>query len=178
MSSSIVFTSAQIPTSRTIYHQILQDNPCAEARWTTEVNGKVFRGWIKYSLEKGIAGRIIKITGTWGTDDGNFSGDFTLNNIVVLKIYGTYQGVFLAEILGDDYTIRFIGIFRNDWEVGYWKTIIPAKMRIQIVHFPFNLRNIYYHMSMNNMSVISRQIPSPHTFLLNKSLNNQRFFFL
>jgi hypothetical protein len=136
--SSIVFTSAQIPTSRNSSHQTFLENPCEDARWATEVNGKVFRGWIQYTLEKGIAGRRILVTGTWGTDDGNFSGDFTLKNFIFLKFYGTYQGVFLAEVSGDDYTIRFIGVLRNDWEVGYWKTVFPATMQIQIVHIPFN----------------------------------------
>lgn len=138
MSTSIIFTSAQFPTNGDVNHQILPDNVFSEARWAANITGKDFRGWLQYSIEKGIAGRRITITGTWGTDDGNFTGDFTLKNLVFLKFYGTYRGVFLAEISGVDYTIRFVGFFRNDWEVGYWKTVIPAEIQVQIVHIPFN----------------------------------------
>jgi hypothetical protein len=138
MSTSVILTPAQIPTNVNVNHQIVPDNSLAEARWAANITGTMFRGWLQYSLEKGFAGRRITLTGTWGTDDGNFTGAFTLKNLIFLKFYGTYRGVFLAEVSGGDYTGRFVGFFRNDWEVGYWKTIIPAKMQIQIVHIPFN----------------------------------------
>lgn len=135
---SIYFASGQIPTNLDVTHQIVSDDSFADARWASNITGTMFRGWLQYSIEKGILGRRITITGTWGTDDGNFTGVFMLKNLIFFKFFGTYRGVFLAEVSGVGYTGRFVGFFRNYWEVGYWKTIIPAKMQIQIVHIPFN----------------------------------------
>ncbi len=138
LSTNIILTSAQISTNVDVNHQLVPDASFADARWASNISGKIIRGWLQYSMEKGIFGRRITITGSWGTDDGNFTGDFSLKHLIFFKIYGTFRGVFLAEVSGVDPTVRFVGFFRNDWEVGYWNTIIPDKMQVQIVHIPFN----------------------------------------
>ncbi len=123
------------------HHQTTANTIMAKASWSADVNddGNVeLRGWILYTLEKGIAGRRIKITGAWGTDDGNLSGGFAIKNFIFIKLRGVSQGLFTGDISGENYGAKFIGTLYNDWEVGYWKIAIPAKIKVQVVHIPFN----------------------------------------
>ena len=129
------------PAMGDVNHHTTSKTTVADARWSADVGGDGIveaRGWISYTLEKGIAGRIIIINGAWGTDDGNLSGSLTIKNIIFIKSYGTYRGVFTGSVSGADYTAKFTGFLRNDWEVGYWKIIIPATIHVQVVHIPFN----------------------------------------
>lgn len=138
---TILIAFTFVPVIKAADHQTNRNTPTAEANWAADINddGNVeARGWILYTLEKGIAGRIIKITGTWGTDDGNLSGSLTVKNFIIVKFRGVYRGLFTGNVSGNDYNIKFIGFFYNDWEVGYWKTFIPAKTNVQVVHIPFN----------------------------------------
>lgn len=56
----------------------------------------------------------------WETDDGNSSGTVTVYHLVLSKFYGVYRGVCAGSIVWDDITLRFVGHFTNDWEIGRW----------------------------------------------------------
>ena len=129
------------PTFNVFDTQMTDHSDTGEASWSADINDDGIvevRGWILYALEKGVAGRIITITGTWGTDDGNFSGSLSIKNIIFTKFYGTYRGLFLGNISGENYNARTLGFLYNDWEVGYWKIVMPGKVKVQVVHIPFN----------------------------------------
>lgn len=137
----LLMASTIVPMIGAADNQTNPNNSNAEATWSADVNDDGVaeaRGWISFTLEKGIVGRIIKITGAWGTDDGNLTGSFVINNFIFTKFYGTFRGLFTGNVSGDYSTAKFIGFLYNDWEVGYWRTFVPAKIQVQIVHIPFN----------------------------------------
>lgn len=129
------------PTIRVFDKQMIGHGTMGNVSWSADVNddGTInARGWISYTLEKGITGRILTITGTWGSDDGNFSGSLVIKNIIFTKFYGTYRGVFLGNVTGETYNTRVLGFLYNDWEVGYWKILMHDKVKVQVVHIPFD----------------------------------------
>jgi hypothetical protein len=136
----------QTPTNVTIAApritpQSTSSTTLPSADWAVDVNGDDIieaQGQMLYTLERGIAGRIIKISGTWETNDGNMSGSLTVKNFVFSKFYGTYRGLCIGNITGDYYTAKFVGYFYNDWEIGRWTIFSLFKIKVYIVHIPFN----------------------------------------
>ena len=123
-------------------HQMKPTDTRGDALWAADLNGDgamETRGWLSYTLEKGIlTNRFITIRGTWGYNDSNATvGSFDIKNVAVFKFLGVYKGLYYGSISRDDITVRFIGFFYNDWEVGYWKTFFPDKVKVQVVHIPF-----------------------------------------
>ena len=117
----ILMASTMVSMMGAANHQTKPTNVLGGASWAADLNGDhtmEARGWISYTHDKGVAGRKIKITGTWETDDGNLSGSLTIKNFVVIKFRGVYKGLFTGAVSGDYYTAKFIGFFYNDWEVG------------------------------------------------------------
>jgi len=112
-----------------------------DADWAADVNGDGttdLRGQLHYTLERGLIGRRILLTGTWEIDDGNSSGTVTVYHLVLSKFYGVYRGVCAGSIVWDDITLRFVGHFTNDWEIGRWTLRSLMIIHAQVAHMPFN----------------------------------------
>jgi hypothetical protein len=124
-----------------IIPQEASSSTLTDAYWAVDVDsdGEIeARGQMAYTLEKGPVGRIIKIKGTWETDDGNMSGSLSVKNFAFSKFYGTYRGLCVGNITGDYYTAKFVGYFYNDWEIGRWTIFSLFKIKVYIAHIPFN----------------------------------------
>jgi hypothetical protein len=137
----MLIATTMFPVIISAGHQTKTNSTFSDARWSADIDGDgdiEAHGWISYNLEKGILGRIIKITGTWGIDDGNLTGSFAIKNFVFVKFRGVYRGFFTGNVSGDYYNAKFIGFFYNDWEIGRWNIVIPVKINVGIAHIQFN----------------------------------------
>lgn len=137
----VLLFSTVVSTIGASSHQTKPTHMSGDALWAADLNGDgavETRGWLSYTLEKGIlTNRFITIRGTWGYNDSNATGSFNIKNVAVFKLLGVYKGLYYGSISRDDITVRFIGFFYNDWEVGYWQTVIPDTVKVQVVHIPF-----------------------------------------
>jgi hypothetical protein len=137
----ILMASTMVSTQGAVSHQTKPTSTSGDAVWAADLNSDGLaetRGWLTYTLEKGIFGHTITIRGTWGYNDSSYvEGSFSIKNIAIVKFLGVYKGLYYGSITGGWIGVRFIGVFYNDWEVGYWQTIMPDTVKVQVVHIPF-----------------------------------------